>query len=73
MLENLCLGGAVFSKLLRFHLDVMLICVVSTQNCAILQSYTDLFLKCCTLTNRAVGTIERVLSKPPQMRQVSDY
>ena len=31
-----------------------------------------LFLKHCTLTNKAVGTIWRTLSKPPQRRQGSD-
>ena len=31
-----------------------------------------LFLKHCTLTNKAVGTIWRALSKPPQRRQGSD-
>ena len=31
-----------------------------------------LFLKHCTLTNRAVGTIWRALSKPPQRRQGPD-
>ena len=30
------------------------------------------FLKRCTLTNKAVGTIWRALSKPPQMRQGPD-
>ena len=30
------------------------------------------FLKLCTLTNKAVGTIWRDLSKPPQRRQGSD-
>ena len=30
------------------------------------------FLKHCTLTNKAVGTIWRALSKPPQRRQVPD-
>ena len=30
------------------------------------------FLKHCTLTNKAVGTIWRVLSKPPQRRQGPD-
>ena len=30
------------------------------------------FLKRCTLTNKAVGTIWRALSKPPQRRQVPD-
>ena len=30
------------------------------------------FLKRCTLTNKAVGTIWRVLSKPPHMRQGPD-
>ena len=30
------------------------------------------FLKYCTLTNKAVGTIWRDLSKPPQMRQGPD-
>ena len=31
-----------------------------------------LFLKNCTLTNKAVGTIWRALSKPPQRRQGPD-
>ena len=31
-----------------------------------------LFLKHCTLTNKAVGTIWRALSKPPQRRQGPD-
>ena len=30
------------------------------------------FHKCCTLTNKAVGTIWRALSKPPQRRQGTD-
>ena len=31
------------------------------------------FLKHCTLTNKAVGTIWRALSKPPQRRQGPDF
>ena len=43
--------------------------------CLVLGPFTALyrsFLKRCTLTNKAVGTIWRALSKPPQRRQGPD-
>ena len=42
------------------------------QTFLIIQHMLFLFLKHCTLTNKAVGTIWRALSKPPQRRQGPD-
>ena len=49
--------------------------IIERTICLVLGPFTALyrsFLKRCTLTNKAVGTIWRALSKPPQRRQGPD-
>ena len=54
---------------------LLLYCWCHSDSASVLLYFTALyrsFLKRCTLTNKAVGTIWRALSKPPQRRQGPD-
>ena len=56
-------------KLVRYCCVIELFCSVV---CVVTLPLYRPFLKHCTLTNKAVGTIWRALSKPPQRRQGPD-
>ena len=65
-------GSKIVKRLRRRQYDPM---IIETTICLVLGPRTALcrlFLKHCTLTNKAVGTIWRALSKPPQRRQGPD-
>ena len=62
----------IVKRLLRRQYDPA---IIERTICLVLYPFTALyrsFLKRCTLTNKAVGTIWRALSKPPQRRQGPD-
>ena len=66
------LGSKIVKRLRRRQYDPL---VIETTIGLVLGPCTALcrlFLKHCTLTNKAVGTIWRALSKPPQRRQGPD-
>ena len=65
-------GSKIVKRLRRRQCDPL---IIETTIGLVLGPCTDLcrlFLKHCTLTNKAVGTIWRALSKPPQRRQGPD-
>ena len=65
-------GSKIVKRLRRRQYDPL---IIETTIGLVLGPCTALsrfFLKHCTLINKAVGTIWRVLSKPPQRRQGSD-
>ena len=62
----------IVKRLRRWRYDPV---IIESTLCLVLGPSATLwrpFLKHCTLTNKAVGTIWRALSKPPQRRQDSD-
>ena len=65
-------GSKIVKRLRRRQYDPV---IVERTIGLVLGPYTALyrpFLMRCTLTNKAVGTIRRALSKPPQRRQGPD-
>ena len=65
-------GSKIVKRLLRRQYDQV---IIERTIGLVIGPSTDLyepFLKHCTLTNKAVGTIWRALSKPPQRRQGPD-
>ena len=65
-------GSKIVKRLRRWQYDPV---IIERTISLVLGPFTALyipFLKHCTLTNKAVGTIWRALSKPPQRRQGPD-
>ena len=65
-------GSKIVKRLRRRQYDAL---IIQWTIGLVLDPFTALygpFLKHCTLTNKAVGTIWRTLSKPPQRRQGPD-
>ena len=65
-------GSKIVKRLWRRQYDRA---IIERTICLVLGPYTALYrslLKRCTLTNKAVGTIRRALSKPPQRQQGPD-
>ena len=65
-------GSKIVKRLRRRHYDPLIIETTIGLVLGPCTALCRLFLKHCTLTNKAVGTIWRALSKPPQRRQGSD-
>ena len=65
-------GSKIVKRLRRRHYDPLLIETTIGLVLGPCTALCILFLKHCTLTNKAVGTIWRALSKPPQRRQGPD-
>ena len=65
-------GSKIVKRLRRRQYDPLIIAKTIGLVLGPCTALCRLFLKHCTLTNKAVGTIWRALSKPPQRRQGPD-
>ena len=65
-------GSKIVKRLQRRQYDPLIIETTIGLVLGPCTAFCRLFLKHCTLTNKAVGTIWRALSKPPQRRQGPD-
>ena len=65
-------GSKIFKRLRRWQYDPVIIERTIGLVLGPSTAFYEPFLKHCTLTNKAMGTIWRALSKPPQRRQGPD-